>query len=80
MLYITIFTTAGAMYLWITLPLTVLILLGGIIKIGVPKEDVILKVITENHNILFSARSSSTTPPTVRCSVSFLANSIQQKY
>ena len=49
MLYITIFTTAGAMYLWITLPLTVLILLGGIIKIDVPKEDVILKVITENH-------------------------------
>ena len=28
--------------------------------------------------ILFSARSTSTAPPTVRCSVSFLTNSIQQ--
>ena len=38
------------------------------------------KMILTLINILFSARSSSTTPPTVRCSVSFLANSIQQKY
>ena len=28
--------------------------------------------------ILFSVRSTSTTPPTVRCSVSFLVNIIQQ--
>ena len=38
------------------------------------------KMILTLINILFSARSTSTTPPTVRCSVSFLVNSIQQKY
>ena len=36
------------------------------------------KMILTLINILFSARSTSTTPPTVRCSVSFLANSIHQ--
>ena len=36
------------------------------------------KMILTLINILFSARSTSTTPPTVRCSVSSLTNSIQQ--
>lgn len=38
------------------------------------------KMILTLIKILFSARSTSTTPPAVRCSVPFLANSIQQKY
>lgn len=38
------------------------------------------KMVLTLINILFSARSTSTTPPTVRFSVSFLANSIQQIY
>lgn len=36
------------------------------------------KMILTLINILFSARSTSTTPPIVRCSLSFLINSIQQ--
>ena len=39
-------------------------------------DKMILTLIT----ILFSARSTSTTPPTVRCSVSSLENILPQKY
>ena len=41
---------------------------------------VLVKMIPTLIIILFSARSTSTTPPTVRCSVSFLSNSIQHIY
>ena len=50
MAYILIFTYVGLAYIFIVLPITLLVLVGCIFKIPVPKEDDILKVVTENHS------------------------------